>query len=70
MPDQIPVDVYYETENEEFEPYEFECNINDLASNDYKLELVKSKIMRQILLEMKYDDEFTIHPEISKQYKS
>ena len=69
MPDTLPVDYYYETKSDYFEPYEFECNVNNLTSNKYKLELIKDKIMRQILLDMECDDKFRIHPEILEEYR-
>jgi hypothetical protein len=67
--DELQVDHFYETNSDYFEPYEFDCNVNNLTSNNYKLELIKDKIMRQILLDMECEDEFRIPSEILKEYQ-
>jgi len=63
MPDWLPVDYSCQTSSDYFEPYEFECEVNNLSLKSYKIELIKEKLMRQILLEMGYEEEFRINPE-------
>lgn len=69
FPDELEVDIFGETSSDEFEPYEFEFNVEKLSSGIYKLELVKDKIMRQILLELGRDEDFSFHPEILRDYQ-
>ncbi|KKM22466.1 hypothetical protein LCGC14_1625010, partial [marine sediment metagenome] len=69
FPDEFPVDIYWEASSNKFKPYEFECKVKQLSSSDYKLGLVKDKIMKQILLELGCDEEFQLHPEIIGEYR-
>lgn len=66
---KVPVedDAFYRCKNENFEPYLFSTDSNDLKEKGKKIKLVE-EILTEILLEFEYNGEFKIDPEILEQY--